>query len=504
MMRKNGTAVAGKRTALFTAVLLLIVSACAAAVMVQQYRSYDEKMNILCDLTGAESLRAASSEEGTLPQGPADSRPVLESAAEILKGNGFDEENTETGRKILNSYGYGIPAGGGGQSDKIAQSGQNGGNGRRMPDAYQRELRRSWAVTAAAAAAAFLSVFAAFQLFVRRERKLQEKELLETSDILAAFQAGQYGLSADMRSAVRCAERKSARGILGDRLESLAEHLSSIRASSEREKEATRSLVTDLSHQLKTPVAAMGTSLEVLRQESLTEEERREFTERCLRQEERLRDLLGALINISRLESGMIELKFTESRLFDTVASAVSRIYPVAAAKDISISVEAEDSLSAVVIRQDPKWLCEALLNVLENAVKYSPAGTEVKIRVLKLVTFLRVEIEDEGIGIPKDERHKIFQRFYRGGEAAVSKQPGSGVGLYLTRRIVEAHGGMIRASDAAKTAETAETAGYAEERGDGGPAENSRSGERNGRSGRQKSRGRGTTFIIQLPLKTI
>ena len=480
MMRKNGTAVAGKRTALFTAVLLLIVSACAAAVMVQQYRSYDEKMNILCDLTGAESLRAASSEEGTLPQGPADSRPVLESAAEILKGNGFDEENTETGRKILNSYGYGIPAGGGGQSDKIAQSGQNGGNGRRMPDAYQRELRRSWAVTAAAAAAAFLSVFAAFQLFVRRERKLQEKELLETSDILAAFQAGQYGLSADMRSAVRCAERKSARGILGDRLESLAEHLSYIRTASEKEKESTKSLVTDLSHQLKTPVAAMGTSLEVLRQEDLTEEERREFTERCLKQEERLKDLLGALINISRLESGMIELKFTEARLMDTVAAAVSRIYPVALAKNISVSVDAAEELSGVVIRQDPKWLSEALLNVLENSVKYSPENTEIQIRISELVTFLRVEIEDEGIGIPKNERHRIFQRFYRGGEASVQEQPGSGVGLYLTRRIVEAHGGMIRAADAVK---------------------NVRNADRSRK--KQENRG-GTTFIIQLPRKDI
>ena len=276
------------------------------------------------------------------------------------------------------------------------------------------------------------------------------------------------------------AERKGAGGILDDRLESLAEHLSYIRTASEKEKESTKSLVTDLSHQLKTPVAAMGTSLEVLRQEDLTEEERREFTERCLKQEERLKDLLGALINISRLESGMIELKFTEARLMDTVAAAVSRIYPVALAKNISVSVDAAEELSGVVIRQDPKWLSEALLNVLENAVKYSPENTEIQIRISELVTFLRVEIEDEGIGIPKNERHRIFQRFYRGGEASVQEQPGSGVGLYLTRRIVEAHGGMIRAADAVK---------------------NVRNADRSRK--KQENRG-GTTFIIQLPRKDI
>ena len=132
------------------------------------------------------------------------------------------------------------------------------------------------------------------------------------------------------------------------------------------------------------------------------------------------------------------------------------------------------------VIRQDPKWLSEALLNVLENAVKYSPENTEIQIRISELVTFLRVEIEDEGIGIPKNERHRIFQRFYRGGEASVQERPGSGVGLYLTRRIVEAHGGMIRAADAVK---------------------NVRNADRSRK--KQENRG-GTTFIIQLPRKDI
>ena len=422
--------------------------------MTWQYRSYCDKMEIAYTLAGAEAVKADTDDIRY-------DSPVLAAAADMLKGNGADEENTESGRELLMAYGYGIPA---------------GEKSRRIPDAYQRDLYRSWAVTAGISAAVFLAIAVLFLFFMRKAVRQQEKELLSIAGILSELQSGDY----DAPMCRHLAERKGAGGILDDRLESLAEHLSYIRTASEKEKESTKSLVTDLSHQLKTPVAAMGTSLEVLRQEDLTEEERREFTERCLKQEERLKDLLGALINISRLESGMIELKFTEARLMDTVAAAVSRIYPVALAKNISVSVDAAEELSGVVIRQDPKWLSEALLNVLENSVKYSPENTEIQIRISELVTFLRVEIEDEGIGIPKNERHRIFQRFYRGGEASVQEQPGSGVGLYLTRRIVEAHGGMIRAADAVK---------------------NVRNADRSRK--KQENRG-GTTFIIQLPQKDI
>ena len=443
-----------KRTVLFLAAVFAIIAICAASVMTWQYRSYCDKMEIAYTLAGAEAVKADTDDIRY-------DSPVLAAAADMLKGNGADEENTERGRELLMAYGYGIPA---------------GEKSRRIPDAYQRDLYRSWAVTAGISAAVFLAIAVLFLFFMRKAVRQQEKELLSIAGILSELQSGDY--DAPMRR--HLAERKGAGGILDDRLESLAEHLSYIRTASEKEKESTKSLVTDLSHQLKTPVAAMGTGLEVLRQEDLTEEERREFTERCLKQEERLKDLLGALINISRLESGMIELKFTEARLMDTVAAAVSRIYPVALAKNISVSVDAAEELSGVVIRQDPKWLSEALLNVLENAVKYSPENTEIQIRISELVTFLRVEIEDEGIGIPKNERHRIFQRFYRGGEASVQEQPGSGVGLYLTRRIVEAHGGMIRAADAVK---------------------NVRNADRSRK--KQENRG-GTTFIIQLPQKDI
>lgn len=504
--------VSKRRIALFLAAVFAMTAVCAAVVMTWQYRSYCDKMDIIYTLTGAEAAKADtdaasavsegisesasdSASDGSMNGGAEDTSgnssdnirydsPVLSAAADILKGNGADTDYEGTGRELLAAYGYGIPAG---SAD------------RRMPDSYQSGLYRSWAVTAAVSAAVFLAVTILFLFFVRKETLQQENGLLEVAEILSGLQSGDY----DAPARRRLAGSKGAFGILDDRLESLAEHLSYARAASEKEKESTKSLVTDLSHQLKTPVAAMGTSLEVLKQEGLTEEERREFTERCLKQEERLKDLLGALINISRLESGMIELKFTEARLMDTVAAAVSRIYPVASAKNISVSVDAAEELSGIVIRQDPKWLSEALLNVLENAVKYSPENTEIQIRISKLVTFLRVEVEDEGIGIPKKERHRVFQRFYRGGDAGIQEQPGSGVGLYLTRRIVEAHGGMIRAADAVKNVKSDKMTEESAGRSGGGRLSGKIVKNAAGNCTNRRNRG-GTTFIIQLPLKDI
>ncbi|BBM17246.1 hypothetical protein G15_0888 [Enterococcus avium] len=107
--------------------------------------------------------------------------------------------------------------------------------------------------------------------------------------------------------------------------------------------------------------------------------------------------------------------------------------------KEMELEVElAEDRMVYV----DEKWTLEALGNVLENAVKYAPEKTTVKVQVSSLVTYVLVEIKDEGPGITKEEQNKIYQRFYRGSHS--DSVEGSGVGLYLTRKIIEEQGGTI------------------------------------------------------------
>lgn len=140
----------------------------------------------------------------------------------------------------------------------------------------------------------------------------------------------------------------------------------------------------------------------------------------------------------------MIELKLTKGRAFDVLLEAINRIWEKARKKEIEIEMDAEDGLEEILILRDPKWLCESLINVLDNAVKYSPVGSTVTIRAATTVSFLRLEVKDEGIGIPRENYHKVFQRFYRGEAPLVQKEEGSGVGLYLARKIIEGHNGTI------------------------------------------------------------
>lgn len=234
-------------------------------------------------------------------------------------------------------------------------------------------------------------------------------------------------------------------------LDSLGSMLQLLHERLRREKEETKSFVTDLSHQLKTPVAALKTSFEILQQGNLTKEEQIEFTQRCRNQLSGIEDLVSALMNISRMEIGMIEIKKTESCFFDTLIQAVNRIYEKALEKDIMIDMDAEEELEELSFAHDSKWLGEAIINVLENAIKYSPESTEIHLRMMKRTTFLRLEIEDQGIGIPKSEYNKVFQRFYRGDSDVVKAESGSGVGLYLTREIINRHHGTIRVTSGSK-----------------------------------------------------
>lgn len=184
-----------------------------------------------------------------------------------------------------------------------------------------------------------------------------------------------------------------------DELDSLGSYVGMIRSQAHQEKEETKSLVTDLSHQLKTPVAALSSCFDILKNPDLSEEERREFQERMEQQLYSLEQLIGALVNISRMETGMIQLHMEESRIFDTILEAVNRIWIKAENKNIEIQMEAGEEIEDLRIRHDRKWLGEALINILDNGVKYSPSGTMVTLRVFRMTSFygLRYRIRESG-----------------------------------------------------------------------------------------------------------
>lgn len=208
-----------------------------------------------------------------------------------------------------------------------------------------------------------------------------------------------------------------------------------------REEQETKALITDISHQLKTPVASLKMSYEIVDSTKLSREEAREFQEKEREDVDRLARLLEAFTQMSKLETGMIRLCPQKASLQKTLAKAVAGVYVKAMEKGISIETQEFDD---ILICHDPGWTAEAFANVLDNGVKYAPSKTCITIRVTKMASLVMVEMEDEGPGIPAKERNRIFQRFYRGESESVRRKEGSGVGLYLTRQILERQGGTV------------------------------------------------------------
>ncbi len=210
-----------------------------------------------------------------------------------------------------------------------------------------------------------------------------------------------------------------------------------------REENSTKALITDISHQLKTPLASLRLSYDLTRTENLTEEERQEFIEKEEQEIIRLELLLEELVKLSRLENHMIQLNPVPAGIRNTISGAVGQIIRKAQRKQIELQMELSGD---IMVKHDVKWTTEVLVNVLDNAVKYSEPGTMVHIRVTPLPSNVRIEIEDEGMGIPEEELYHIFERFYRGKAASQQVKEGSGVGLYLARNILERQGGTIMA----------------------------------------------------------
>ena len=286
---------------------------------------------------------------------------------------------------------------------------------------------------------AYLLITAAAYIRMREAVRRKEQEFEQFGSVIEQFYTGHYQ--------VAYREEEGMKSRLFSRLNSLGKRLEVQEKKIQDEKETTKSLVTDISHQLKTPVASLKMCLELLAEEDLSKEEEKEFLGQAVGQTQRLDSLTKALINISRMETGMISVKKIQAPIMDTIAQAVSSVYVKAQEKNIEIEVvKNSDEAADMAIPHDPHWTREAIANILENAVKYSGRDTCIQIRMMKRTSFLRIEIEDQGIGIDSRDYTKIFQRFYRGTAPQVKEADGSGVGLYLTRSILEAQGGSVSA----------------------------------------------------------
>lgn len=211
------------------------------------------------------------------------------------------------------------------------------------------------------------------------------------------------------------------------------------RQRAEREQQELKELVSDISHQLKTPLANLKMYSQFLEDESLSPEKRREYIEVLRVSVERLNFLSENMIKISRLESGLIQMNTKRQSLNETVLKSVKDVYPRAKQKKTEIIYKESGQ---VILRHDRNWTAEAVFNLLDNAVKYGKHGSSVILSVKRFGMFVQVSVEDENDPIPPEERNKVFKRFYRG--RGSQEKDGIGVGLYLAREIVQLQGGYM------------------------------------------------------------
>lgn len=204
------------------------------------------------------------------------------------------------------------------------------------------------------------------------------------------------------------------------------------------EKEKTEELISNIAHQIKTPMANIRLYLELLHQES-DDANKKEMMEKVLEQSEKLDFLLESLIKMSRLETGTITILKQPCLISDTLSKAIETIMTKAISKNIDIYVDCDENL---IVNHDQKWTGEAIFNLLDNAIKYSKTNTKVKIKVEQQEIFTKISIHDQGKGIALARQGLIFSRFYR--EPEVHDQKGIGIGLFLSREIISKQGGYI------------------------------------------------------------
>lgn len=277
-----------------------------------------------------------------------------------------------------------------------------------------------WGYAAVIGAALLAAVLVLWQR--RRSRKILEN----LGKMLAAAMEGNF------------TEASFDESLLSALESSFAHYLAASTVSARKvdaEKEKLKALIGDISHQTKTPIANILLYTQLLKEQPGNTD--------CLEalegQTKKLQSLIDALVKTSRLETGVIALHPEPGELGSVMTSAVSQLRPKAEGKSITITLEREKA-NAVF---DPKWTEEALYNLLDNAVKYTPSGGSVSVSTTVYPMFSAVHVRDTGPGIAEEEQPKIFQRFYRG--EAHREEEGVGIGLYLVRQIAEGQGGFVK-----------------------------------------------------------
>ena len=297
------------------------------------------------------------------------------------------------------------------------------------------EVRRTagWTVFAGGAGAGLIgaAIFAEAIFFLKRREALYE----QAACVLSRFSEGDFS-------------RHLPRGGTGAlyRLFSAADQLSraaQVRGEAERAaKEALKNAVSDISHQLKTPLAALSMYMEILQEEPEQPETVREFSAKALQSLERMQRLIGLLLKIMRLDAGSVRFEPEDCPVSELVREAVEELSTRARQEGKRLIVEGDPKER---VRCDPAWTAEALSNLVKNALDHTESGGTVRICWNRSPGLFRLSVEDDGCGIPPEDLPHIFKRFYRSGRGRAARSlQGVGLGLPLAKAVVEGQGGVL------------------------------------------------------------
>ncbi len=308
-----------------------------------------------------------------------------------------------------------------------------------------------------AAVAAGLGIGAGVMYRIQRRQRTQElKEIEKAAEDIMNGQTLQASASGE----------ETLYGRIEHQLVRVQETLQGRTDEAEKSRDEIQKLISEIAHQMRTPLANLETYTGLLKERLEAEEKSRMQTagladdagtagRQRKRQEQMLLDYTTALeesgrklhfltesfIKMSRLEQGIIQIRKEETDLLGTVKNVLGQIQSRAEEKQICLEISFPEK---AVCSHDANWLGEAVCNILDNAVKYSAPGGRIMLSVLENEMFAKIRVRDFGLGIDPGEENQIFCRFYRGNR--VTTQAGFGIGLYLAREIVSRHGGFLLA----------------------------------------------------------
>ena len=235
-------------------------------------------------------------------------------------------------------------------------------------------------------------------------------------------------------------ESETLTGKFNYKLQRLYEIMQNGKRQVQVEKQSIQEMISDISHQVKTPVTNLKMYNSTLLERQLTQEKEQEFHKLMETQINKLDFLIQAMVKMSRLETGVITLSVSPAPIYDTIGLALASIVLPAEKKEIEVTVDCDPAL---IVPHDKKWTAEALFNILDNAVKYTPSGGKITVMAERWEMATKIDITDTGKGIPEQHYAQIFKRFFR--EDEVHDVSGVGIGLYLCRKIISKQGGYIQ-----------------------------------------------------------